>query len=127
MIKIALIGIVTVVAAAACTGIKSEYSLYIGLVGCILLAYIGIGKLESMLEVISRFEGYMADNAGYITIMLKMLGIAYIAGLASDISKDAGYNAVASQIEMAGKFSILLISTPILEALLDTVFTMLQA
>ncbi len=127
MIKIALIGIVTVVAAAACKGIKSEYSLYIGLVGCILLAYIGIGKLESMLEVISRFEGYMADNAGYITIMLKMLGIAYIAGLASDISKDAGYNAVASQIEMAGKFSILLISTPILEALLDTVFTMLQA
>lgn len=125
MIKIALIGIVTVVAAAACKGIKSEYSLYIGLVGCILLAYIGIGKLESMLEVISRFEGYMADNAGYITIMLKMLGIAYIAGLASDISKDAGYNAVASQIEMAGKFSILLISTPILEALLDTVFTML--
>lgn len=127
MIKIALIGIVTVVAAAACKGIKSEYSLYIGLVGCILLAYIGIGKLESMLEVISRFEEYMADNAGYITIMLKMLGIAYIAGLASDISKDAGYNAVASQIEMAGKFSILLISTPILEALLDTVFTMLQA
>ena len=127
MIKIALIGIVTVVAAAACKGIKSEYSLYIGLAGCILLAYIGIGKLESMLEVISRFEGYMADNAGYITIMLKMLGIAYIAGLASDISKDAGYNAVASQIEMAGKFSILLISTPILEALLDTVFTMLQA
>ena len=78
-----------------------------------------------MLELIHRFEGYMSDKTGYISILLKMLGISYIAGLASDISKDSGYNAVASQIEMAGKLSILLIGTPILEALLDTVFSML--
>lgn len=125
MIRIALIGIVSTLIAVACKGIKNEYGLYIGLAGCILIAYIGIGKLESMLELIHRFEGYMSDKTGYISILLKMLGISYIAGLASDISKDSGYNAVASQIEMAGKLSILLIGTPILEALLDTVFSML--
>ena len=125
MIKIALIGIVSALLAITCKGIKSEYGIYAGLAGCILLAYIGIGKLEAMLEVISRFEQYIYGNSEYITILLKMLGIAYVAGLATDISKDAGYNAIASQIEMAGKLSILLISTPILEALLDTVLKLL--
>lgn len=125
MTKIALIGIVTAVIAVSCKGIKTEYGLYAGLAGCMIIAIAGIGKLASLTDVISRFEGYISDNAGYIAILLKMLGIAYVAGIASDISRDAGYNAMASQIEMAGKFSILLISAPILEALLDTVFTLL--
>ena len=40
---------------------------------------------------------------------------------ASQLCKDAGYSAIASQIEVAGKLTILTISMPILMALLKTI------
>ena len=125
MIKIALAGLAVVMIAIMCKGVKSEYGIYAGIAGGIILAYMGIGRLSSIIGVLAKFEDYITDRTGYISILLKMLGIAYIAELASGISKDSGYSAVASQIEMAGKFSILLLSVPILEALLDTVLSML--
>jgi len=125
MIRIALVGIASVIIAIVCKGVKNEYGLYAGIAGCIITAYMCIGELSSILGVLARFEDYVSDRTGYISLLLKMLGIAYIAELASAISKDAGYGAVAVQIEMAGKFGILLLSVPILEALLDTVFSLL--
>ena len=53
-------------------------------------------------------------------MLLKMLGISYIAEFASGICKDAGYGALGSQIEMFGKLLILAVSAPVLLALLET-------
>ena len=64
-------------------------------------------------------------NAGYIRTLIKIVGITYIAEFASDLCKDAGYQAVAGQIQMFGKLSVLAVSIPILTALLDTVRTFL--
>ena len=55
-------------------------------------------------------------------ILIKMLGIAFTAEFSSNLCRDVGYSSVAAQIELIGKLSILLISAPIVEALLDTIF-----
>ena len=60
-------------------------------------------------------------DGGYIRLMLKMMGITYVAQFAAEICKDAGYGAVGSQIELFGKVSILFVSMPVLLALLQTV------
>ncbi len=58
--------------------------------------------------------------------MLKMVGIAYLTQLVVSICRDAGNGAVAAQINMVGKISMLLVSFPVLEALLKTVGEMLR-
>lgn len=126
MIKVAVIGIVTVIIAILCRGIKNEYGIYAGIAGSIIIAYLGVSRLSEIVALLNKFGSYISAYSAYVTILLKMLGIAYIGELASNISKDAGYNTVASQIEIAGKLSILIISIPILEALLDTVFSMME-
>ena len=50
-----------------------------------------------------------------------MIGIAYVAEFASGICKDAGHQATAAQIELFCKLSVMVLSIPILLALLETI------
>ena len=60
-------------------------------------------------------------KAGYFKILLKIIGITYIAEFASDLCKDAGYATIAGQIQMFGKLSVLAAGIPVLTALLETI------
>ena len=72
----------------------------------------------------SPVAGYMIAKRGvkidavYLTAMLKILGVTYLAEFAAAICKDAGYQTIAGQIEVFARLSILAIGMPILKALL---------
>jgi len=121
MLQTALIGMVAVLIAIQFKGQKGEYGVYITLAASIIIFGIALTKLEVILEVIREIEGYIQINETYITLLLKIVGITYVAEFASSLCKDAGYGAVASQIEVVGKLTILTISMPVLLALLRTV------
>ena len=57
----------------------------------------------------------------YISTLLKMMGVTYVAEFASGICKDSGYQTIAGQIEIFSKITILVLSMPILVALLKTI------
>ena len=57
----------------------------------------------------------------YIRILFKLLAIAYICQIASNICQDLGYQSVSFQIELIGKLSILTLSIPIINSLLETI------
>lgn len=126
MIKVCVAGIVIILVAVFAKSIRNEYGIYAGMAGSILLMYLGIRKFSGILDIINKCGSYISIGSGYMEILIKMLGIAYIAEFASGISKDAGYSAIADQIELIGKLSILLISTPIIEALLNTIFSFIN-
>ena len=50
-----------------------------------------------------------------------MAGITYVSECASGICKDSGYTAVASQIEIFARISMLVISLPVVITLLETI------
>ena len=60
-------------------------------------------------------------DSKYVAVLLKMIGITYVAEFSSNLCKDAGYQAAAGQIEMFAKLSILALSMPVLLALLETI------
>lgn len=121
MLKIAMIGIIAVVLATQLKSIRSEYSVYIGLAASVIILFLGMSKLEAIINGINKIQGYIQINPTYLSILLKIVGITYIAEFASSLCKDAGHNAVSSQIELVGKLTILSISMPILLALLDLI------
>ncbi|GGE46583.1 hypothetical protein GCM10011391_26730 [Pullulanibacillus camelliae] len=67
----------------------------------------------------------MAVNANlnlvYMTTILKIIGIAYIAEFGVQIARDAGQGALASKIELAGKILILVMAIPIIMAIIKTI------
>lgn len=64
-------------------------------------------------------------NTVYVETILKIIGIAYIAEFAAQITKDAGQGAIASKIELGGKILILAMAIPILSVLIETVLQLI--
>lgn len=121
MLQIALVGISVVLLAIIFKNYKSEYSVYISLAGCILIFYLGLSKLELIISTIKKIQSYINLNESYLGILIKIIGITYIAEFTADLCKDFGHTAVANQIELVGKLTILATGMPILLALLDTI------
>jgi len=120
VITIGIVGIIAVLLAVQFKGVKSEYGTYLAAVaGCFIFFY-GVSKLESIMDAMKQLQEFIHINRVYLTTLLKMVGITYIAEFASGICKDAGYSAIGSQIEIFGKLSILAVSMPILLALIET-------
>ena len=78
-------------------------------------------QVQKVIEVIRQIGGFISINHQYIGILIKVIGVSYICEFSSSLCKDAGYSAIASQIEVAGKLTILVMSMPILMSLLDIV------
>lgn len=121
MLKIAIAGIVGVLFAVQLKGVRQEYSVYLGLATSVILFFYGIGKLSIVVDTLHYIQNYIQISDVYIKVLLKIIGITYIAEFSSAICKDAGYQAVAGQIEVFGKLVILAVSMPVLEALLETI------
>lgn len=121
IIKIALIGISSVILAAQFKNSRFEYSVYIIAVAIIIIFYIALSKFQLVVDTINKIGEYLKLNTVYIDVLLKIIGITYIAEISSGICKDAGYQGIASQIEIFAKLSILAVSMPIVLALLETI------
>lgn len=121
VLTIGILGIAGALLAVELKGLKGEYGIYlVAAVGLVIFFY-GVTKLKTVIETIRQVQSYIRLNRMYLEVLLKMIGITYIAEFSSGICKDAGYGSLGSQIEIFGKLSVLAVSMPILLALLETV------
>ena len=121
MAKIALLGIAAVLIAIKLKSVQPEYAVFIGVAAGVLIFGFSVTRLQVILSEIEKISQYLSVNLSYVSVVVKVVGIAYISEFSSDLCRDAGYSGIASQIEMFGKLSILVMSLPVLTALLDTV------
>lgn len=125
MIKLAIVGVVTVIIASIFRD-KREYGVYLGIAACIIIGFYIFDKITVVVQTVTRLDRYIPIDMSYIKLLLKMIGITYIAEVSSQICTDSGYASIGKQIEIAGKFTILAISMPILVDLLETVTKVLK-
>ena len=74
-----------------------------------------------LIEPISAFVSEIAEGASYgeyVKVMMKSLGIALVSSSSADICRDCGENAVAAKVELVGKCAIMLVSLPLVRAVL---------
>ena len=77
--------------------------------------------MQQVIELMEKIGTSLPIESGYLEILIKIIGITYITEFSADLCKDAGYSALASQIAIAGKLSVLGISMPVITALLEMV------
>jgi stage III sporulation protein AD len=121
IIKVGILGVAAVLLAIPLRKDKQEYSMFISMAVCICIFIYIITKVEIVLEFIQKLEGLVAIDTAYIGLVIKMVGITYAAEFAVNVCKDAGFGAIAGQIETFAKMSILVVSLPVLLALIDTI------
>ncbi len=120
IVQAAVLGITAVALAVQLKPLRQEYSIYLILAAGLVIAFLGMSRLELILETAKTIGSYIKVKNVYLGTLLKMVGITYIAEFASGICKDAGFSALGTQVEMFGKLSILAVSAPVLLALLET-------
>jgi len=121
MMKIGILGIVGILTALFIKDVKPQFAVFISMATCILIFFYAIEKLTFLTQTLETLKNYIALKDSYLSILLKIIGITYIADFSSNVCKDAGYSAIAGQIEIFGKISIFVVSAPVLMALLDTI------
>ena len=113
VLQVSLIAMVAVLLAIQLKGGRAEYGFLINLAAGIFLFFCIVGKLEVFIRAVEQIQSFLTLDTEYIAIMLKMVGITYIAQFSSGICKDAGYQAIAAQIEIFGKLAILVVGMPV--------------
>ena len=121
MLRIAMLGVTGVFLALLLKTHKPEFSVFLSLSLCVFIFLFAMDKMTLMISYIRQLQSSIALEGEYVSTILKMIGITYLAEFASNICKDAGYGAIAGQLEIFAKLSILALSMPILLAFIRTV------
>ncbi len=121
IIQIAGLGIVASLILLLLRKERPELTVGLALVSGIVLFFLIWPKVT---EVVSVFGGIAAESglgALYFGIVLKVLGISYIADFAAALCRDAGEDLMATRVEMAGRVLILVSGLPIVKEVLDLI------
>ena len=117
LIAVSFAAVIVVLIAIKIKDMDSGYGVILSMAGCVI---------RQITDYIDRITAYISVNITYIDVILKMIGLAYVCQFSSDLCRDAGYNAIASQVEMAGKISLILLSMPVLMSVIDLVVKIVE-
>ena len=91
-------------------------------------ALIFLGLLPALAQLVAAFtalgESIGADG-DYLQLMLKIIGLSYLAEFCAQLCRDAGQGAAAFKIELAAKTGVLLLALPVLAAVISSVSSLL--
>lgn len=121
IIKISLLGICGVILGFFLKETRPEYGGLVTLGIGVMILGLAVGKIQYIFEVIEKLKDSLPVDGSYVATLIKMVGITYIGQFSAGICRDAGHQATAGQIDLFCRLSIMVLSLPILMALLDTI------
>lgn len=87
----------------------------------ILIFLFMVSKITAVLQLVQQLALKANIDYVYINTVFKILGISYLASFCAEICRDAGESSIASKVEFAGKIFILVLTIPILMAVLQSI------
>jgi stage III sporulation protein AD len=120
ILGIAGIAICAAVVAAMLRRYHQEYAVLVGIAAGIVILIEILTSIAPAVQQINRLLSSAGISSQYEVILLKTLGICFLAQFAADACRDAGESALASKMELAGKISILILSLPLFEQIAKT-------
>ncbi len=121
IVKISLLGVCGVMLGFLLKSTRPEYASFITMAVGLLILGLAVGKVTYLFQTLDKIRESLPVDGSYISALVKMIGITYIGQFSSSICKDAGYQAIGSQIELFCKLSVMVLSMPVLLALLETI------
>lgn len=104
---------------------KPEFAIYASILAGSVILFISLGKLSGIINLLEDISSKTTINGEFLSILIKITGIAFLTEFAVSVCKDSGETAIANKVDMGGKIIIVAISIPIVSALLETVIKIL--
>ncbi|HHZ17263.1 MAG TPA: stage III sporulation protein AD [Peptococcaceae bacterium] len=106
---------------------NKEMAVFISLATGLILFIFALSKMGTVLEVMNELAARAQINMFYLTTVLKIMGIAYIAEFGAQVCKDAGEGSIATKIELAAKILVLALALPIITAILESILRLIPS
>lgn len=123
--KIIIGVIIGVLLAMKLKSLNSPLWVYLSLALSVFVLFYILNRLGFVLEFLNGVMGDIGLESGYFEILIKIVGISYLCEFTSNICRESGFVAVASQIEIGGKLTMMVMSMPILMAIVETITSVL--
>ena len=124
--KIVGIALMAVAASLVLRAYRPELGLQIAVAAGVLILMLTLDELIALSSFLSETLVRFQIDPGYLKVMLKVIGTAYLAQFAADLCRDAGESAVAGKVELAGRVLILALCLPVLMSILEMVGSILS-
>ena len=125
VIKIVGVGLISLIIIIIVRQYKPEFTLYVSLLaGALILLFI-MDKIGGIINLLTSLSNKTAINNEFLTLLIKITGIAFLTEFAVSICKDSGESAIANKVDMGGKVIIVSMSIPIISSLLETIVEIL--
>ena len=103
IVKICAVALLGVCAYVLLSHLKSDISFAVKIALTVLIGASALLLIAPFPEKIAELASIGEQNAEYVSILLKAVGIAILAQITAEICRDCGEGAAASGVELAAK------------------------
>lgn len=125
IVKIIGVGLIALIIIIILKQYKPEFVIYVSLLAGAIILLVSLDKISGIISLLNNLSTKANVNNQFLTILLKITGIAFLTEFAVSICKDSGETAIASKIDLGGKVIIVGMSIPIISALLELMIKIL--
>ena len=125
IIRIVGIGLLALIIIILLKQYKPEFAIYISLLTGAIILLLLTDQLTGIVNLIQSIAGKANLNSQFLSLLIKITGIAFLSEFAVSICKDSGEGAIASKIELGSKIIIISMSIPIISSLLEIIIKIL--
>jgi len=119
------LAIIVTVIGAVLKQIKPEMALQLSILAGVTIFLLVMDKIRLVIDLLQKLADQANINSYYLFIVLKIVGVAYLAELGCQICRDAGETALATKVEIAAKVFVIVLAIPIIVAIIESVMKLL--
>ena len=125
IIRIVGIGLIALIIIILLKQYKPEFAIYISLLTGALILLLLTDQLSGIVNLIQSIAGKANINSQFLSLLIKITGIAFLSEFAVSICRDSVEGAIATKIELGSKIIIISMSIPIISSLLEIILQVL--
>ena len=123
--KIIGIALLTCFVAIIVRQVKPEFYIFVVICGCIAILFLILNKFTDVFLYFNKIIEKTNIDASLFTIIIKIMGIAYLTEFAANICIDTNNTSLAEKISLAGKVIIICMAMPLITSRLDIIISIL--
>ena len=123
--KIIGIALITCVSFIIIKPIRNDFAIIISVVGGIIITFYIFSYLSGIFDIFNGIFKITGVNGSVYSIILKIIGIAYLTEFTANICSDTGNSSLGDKVLLGGKIIILVMALPIVTGILNIVMEML--
>ena len=121
LVKIIGVAFITAISAILLKQTKPELSMVLTITGVIVILFLLTDELKTTLAALQGIAQSSGMSNGLIKLLLKIVGVGYIAEFSAGVLNDFGSQAVADKVVLASKIIIVMLSLPVFQSLLTLI------